>query len=84
MSGDLPAIGLGTSGNTDPEQCATSVETAIETGDPADMILDYVHEHDVDHVVIGCHGRSGVARWLLGSVAEAVVRRAPVPVTAVK
>jgi 2,5-diketo-D-gluconate reductase B len=32
MSGDLPAIGLGTSGNTDPEQCAASVETALELG----------------------------------------------------
>jgi 2,5-diketo-D-gluconate reductase B len=32
MSGDLPEIGLGTSGNTDPEQCAASVETALEIG----------------------------------------------------
>lgn len=60
------------------------VETATEEGDPSRGILGWIDEHDVDHVVIGCHGRDGVARWLLGSVAETVVRRAPVPVTAVK
>lgn len=32
MSGILPAMGLGTSGNSDPEQCAASVETALEIG----------------------------------------------------
>jgi nucleotide-binding universal stress UspA family protein len=60
------------------------VETATAAGAPSRSILDWSDGNDVDHVVIGCHGRSGVARWLLGSVAEAVVRRAPVPVTAVK
>ena len=60
------------------------VDTATETGEPSRGILAWIDGNDVDHVVIGCHGRSGVARWLLGSVAETVVRRAPVPVTAVK
>jgi nucleotide-binding universal stress UspA family protein len=60
------------------------VETTTAAGAPSRGILEWIDENDVDHVVIGCHGRSGVARWLLGSVAEAVVRRAPVPVTAVK
>ncbi|MFP4590139.1 MAG: universal stress protein [Halobacteriales archaeon] len=61
-----------------------TVETVVELGRPAQAIVDFVHEHDVDHVVIGSHGRSGVTRVLLGSVAEAVVRRCPVPVTVVK
>ncbi|RCU48199.1 universal stress protein [Haloplanus salinus] len=61
-----------------------AVETATATGDPSGGIIGWIDRNDVDHVVIGCHGRSGVARWLLGSVAEAVVRRAPVPVTTVK
>jgi nucleotide-binding universal stress UspA family protein len=39
-------------------------------------ILDYADEHDVDLVVVGSHGRSGASRWLLGSVAERVVRHA--------
>jgi len=61
-----------------------AIETAIADGDPSRGILNWIAEHDIDHVVIGCHGRDGVARWLLGSVAETVVRRAAVPVTAVK
>jgi nucleotide-binding universal stress UspA family protein len=60
------------------------VATATAEGDPSRSILEWVDENDADHVVIGCHGRDGVARWLLGSVAETVVRRASVPVTAVK
>jgi len=63
-----------------------TVETAIETGDPAESILDYVHEHDVDHVVMGGHGgeRGEIARRLLGTVATAVVGDAPVSVTVVR
>lgn len=61
-----------------------AVETALETGRPARQIVAYAGEHDVDHVVIGSHGRSGVARVLLGSVAESVARRADVPVTIVR
>lgn len=60
------------------------VETATAEGDPSQGILNWVDENDVDHVVIGCHGRDGVARWVLGSVAETVVRRAPIPVTTIK
>ncbi len=60
-----------------------TVETAIETGSPWREIVDYATEHDVDHVVMGSHGRDGATRLLLGSVAEVVVRRSPVPVTVV-
>lgn len=59
-------------------------ETATEEGEPSRAILKWIDENDTNHVVIGSHGRSGVARWLLGSVSETVVRRAPVPVTVVK
>ncbi|MFB6311688.1 MAG: universal stress protein [Salinirussus sp.] len=61
-----------------------AVETVLETGRPARGIVDYATEHDVDHVVIGSHGRRGVSRVLLGSVAEAVTRRSDVPVTIVR
>ena len=57
------------------------VERAIEVGKPTRVIVDYAREADVDHVVMGSHGREGVSRILLGSVAETVVRRSPVPVT---
>jgi nucleotide-binding universal stress UspA family protein len=60
------------------------VETVTEVGRPARTIVAYVEENDVDHVVMGSHGRSGVTRILLGSVAESVVRRSPIPVTIVR
>lgn len=58
------------------------IETVAETGDPEKVITDQAA--DADAVYIGSHGRDGTARVLLGSVAEKVVRRAPVPVTVVK
>lgn len=60
------------------------VETAIRTGSPAREILAYVDEHGIEHVVMGSHGRSGVSRLVLGSVAEQVMRQSPVPVTIVR
>ena len=59
---------------------------AVEWGPnrPAAAILDYADANDVDHVIMGSHGRSGTSRILLGSVAEAVARRSPAPVTVVR
>ncbi|WP_255169440.1 universal stress protein [Natrononativus amylolyticus] len=57
------------------------LETAIESGRPDRTIVDYATEHGVDHIVMGSHGRSGVSRILVGSVAESVIRNAPVSVT---
>jgi len=56
----------------------------MRVGRPARAIEECAEEAAVDHVVIGSHGRDGIARILLGSVAETVVRRSPVPVTAVR
>ena len=58
-----------------------TVETRIEVGRPPTTIVEVAGEGDVDHVVLGSHGREGISRILLGSVAEAVARRSPVPVT---
>ena len=62
------------------------VDTAVETGDPAETILAYVETHAVDHVVMGGHGgtRNELARRLLGTVATAVVGEAAVTVTVVR
>jgi nucleotide-binding universal stress UspA family protein len=60
------------------------IATAIETGRPAREILAYVDEHGIDHVVLGSHGRAGISRLVLGSVAEQVLRQSPVPVTVVR
>ncbi len=60
------------------------LETQILVGKPASGIIDAAEEFDVDHVIVGSRGRSGVSRVLLGSVAETVARRSPVPVTIVR
>jgi nucleotide-binding universal stress UspA family protein len=63
-----------------------TVETAVEAGDPAETIIGYVEDHDIDHVVMGGHGgdRGSLSRRLLGTVATAVVGGAPVTVTVVR
>lgn len=66
------------------DEHGVALRTALEHGRPTREILKYVDANDVDHVVMGSHGRAGVTRILLGSVAEAVVRRSPVPVTVVR
>jgi nucleotide-binding universal stress UspA family protein len=59
-------------------------EAVVEIGRPAEVIRQYAAEHDCDHVVMGSHGRTGLERVLLGSVAETVLRRADCPVTVVR
>jgi nucleotide-binding universal stress UspA family protein len=66
------------------ERTGRTFETTVEVGRPAREIVEYAEEEEIDHIVMGSHGRSGVARILLGSVAETVVRRSPVPVTVVR
>ncbi|MFB6124755.1 MAG: universal stress protein [Halanaeroarchaeum sp.] len=61
-----------------------TVETAVESGVPHETIVAYATDHDVDLVVMGTHGRSGIDHFLLGSVAENVLRFAPVPVHVVR
>lgn len=57
--------------------------TEIETGQPGTVIVERATE-GYDTIVIGSHGRQGVSRILLGSVAESVVRWAPTPVVVVR
>ncbi|EMA01785.1 Nucleotide-binding universal stress protein, UspA family [Haloarcula vallismortis] len=54
--------------------------TTVERGPPHSAILDYANENDIDLIVMGTHGRTGIERYLLGSVAEKVVRTSNVPV----
>jgi nucleotide-binding universal stress UspA family protein len=56
---------------------------AVKSGNPHEVILEYVDDHDIDLVVMGTHGRTGVERYLLGSVSEKVVRMADPPVMTV-
>src|SRR6056297_578306 len=65
------------------DEHGVSVTTVVSDGKPVEGILDCADEHDVNQIVIGSHGRTGVGRVLLGSVAEQVVRRAECPTTVV-
>jgi len=60
-----------------------AVETATVEGTPSTEIVRYTREQPVDVVVMGTHGRGGIDRLLLGSVAERVVRKSAVPVVTV-
>lgn len=51
----------------------------IGAGDPAAAIVDLAEEHAVDAIAMSTHGRSGLSRWTMGSVAEKVMRGAPCP-----
>lgn len=60
------------------------VEHRLREGDAAQEILQVAEEVDADLIVLGTHGRSGLSRLLMGSVAEAVLRDAPCAVITVK
>ncbi len=60
------------------------VTTAVREGRPAEEIRAYAREHDADLVATGTRGRHGEYRFVLGSVAEAVVRNCPAPVLTVR
>ncbi|MDH5297580.1 MAG: universal stress protein [Desulfobulbaceae bacterium] len=59
---------------------AAAATTSVRIGDIVDEILGYADKQGCDLIVIGTHGRKGVARIFFGSVAEGVVRRAGCPV----
>jgi universal stress protein A len=63
---------------------ATNVDAIFLAGSPADEIIELVHrDPSIDLVVVGTHGRTGLAHVLLGSVAEKIVRRSPCAVLAI-
>ncbi len=60
------------------------VESVILEGHPADKIMEFAEQEGVDLIVMGTLGRTGLDRFLLGSVAEKVVRHSKIPVMVVK
>ena len=59
------------------------IETLCREGDAVGTILDVADELDVEMIVMGTHGRTGLTRLLVGSVIDRVVRQAHCPVTSV-
>jgi nucleotide-binding universal stress UspA family protein len=61
-----------------------TVRCVVETGHPAEHLVELAHRESVDQIVLGSHGRRGLQRFFLGSVAERVLRLADRPVLVVK
>ena len=96
----IPDIPFGTSVYVDlehdEERCRKRLETIeptidgiecshiVKIGTPANEIVDYADENNIDLIVLGTHGRTGLKRVLMGSVAEVVMRRSKCPVLALK
>ena len=60
-----------------------TAEALVLKGDPGAVILDYTKKNGVDLIIMCSHGRSGVPRWVFGSVADRISRYSPVPVLVV-
>ncbi len=67
-----------------PPDPAVACQRRFLVGAPADEIVQCATKESVDMIVIGTHGRTGLLRLLMGSVAEAVLRNSPCPVMIVK
>ena len=63
-----------------PDLAGIKHEQVALVGYPAEMILDAVHASRADIIILCSHGRTGLLRWALGSVAQRVIHHAPVPV----
>jgi len=59
-------------------------KSEVAIGDPAKEIVDYADEHDIGLIIMATHGRSGIKRWAIGSVADKVARYARQPVMIIR
>jgi nucleotide-binding universal stress UspA family protein len=59
-----------------PEWKGVETQVAVEMGNPAETILDFCQQQGVDRIVMATHGRTGMSRWVFGTVAEKVLRAA--------
>ena len=69
---------------TPPDRDELAAKAEVVFGSGADTIVEYAASRGIDLIVMGTHGRTGMAHLLLGSVAERVVRTAPCPVLTVR
>lgn len=61
-----------------------AVEPHLIQGQPADAIVDYAEQHGVDLIAMASHGRGGIGRWLLGSVAQKVIHSTSIPTLVIR
>lgn len=84
LSGWCPPASSGAPTNTPDLETLPIEQQQIESAAPADAILSYADDHDIDLAVMSTHGRRGTDRMLFGSVTAEVVRNAPCPVFTVR
>lgn len=68
----------------DDQRTLKVTKTLLSSSTPARAILDYATEARADIIIVGTHGRGGLAEFFLGSVAQKIVRSAPCPVLTVR
>jgi len=61
-----------------------NIQTEVLAGKPAESLAEYATKNEVDLIIIATHGRSGVSRWVWGSVADRILRSSCVPVLMVR
>lgn len=66
------------------EEAGVKVKSVFLKGIPADKILEYAQENNIDLIVVGTHGLTGIKKFLIGSIAEKVVRHSRVPVMVIR
>ena len=59
-------------------------QTEVIAGNVADSLIDYAEDNDIDLILIATHGRSGVSRWVRGSIADRILRASRIPVLMVR
>lgn len=69
---------------TELKESSGAAVAVLREGEPASELLSIADEMKADLIVMGTHGRKGISHWLLGSVAERVVRQSKVPVLTVR
>ena len=69
---------------TEASRKGVETVTEVRQGVPDEEILAYADDHEIDMIVMGTHGRTGLDRVIVGSVTETVVRKAEVPVVTVR
>ena len=67
-----------------PEWHGVPVNVAVEMGKPAETILAFAEKHGIGRIVMSSHGRTGLGRWVFGSVADKVLRAANTTVVLVR
>ena len=66
------------------QEAGLSVRSEVRRGDIAEEILRHADEQQIDLIVMSTHGRSGLGRWVYGSIADRVLRFSPVPVLLIR